>query len=347
VVCGTAKPLTITFEGNALSDGHRATFTADAIEVFRVLDRIRADRSIPPIEVQLVVAGSFAAAVQANQRQSEGPFDAERPFGKVAAKNLAQDDRGERVVIVFDAVPWSSDEGGYDRFQALGTIAHELAHPILERARHSSGVLDGVTFPSFTPGEIARSISREGLDEYRADAICDIVLAQVASKTVDGASVPAVTWDAAGESYVRGVQELFSRLHPNLPDVVQTYREWRMDIESMWREVVRESEGLVTAYIHARAHADQSDAPVAILDSIEIRELPFVRLYLKDTMPPYVEAVREGPLLPSLAEFAAIDRTVVDAGEKMLREIWGRLGLSFTEDSAARTFGIHVAEPIR
>jgi hypothetical protein len=330
-----------------MDDEQRATFTADANAVHQVLDQIRRDASIPFTELSLVVADDFTASVRAHQRDPEQPFDSERPFGRVSAKNLAQDDVGERVVIVFDSRAWASQDAGYDRWQAIGTIAHELAHPILERARHASGVLDGVTFPSHLPGELARSISRIGFDEYRADEICDVVLASVSTKVVGGTASPAVTWDIEGPGWLKSVRDLYASLYPRLPDVVQSYRERRLDLLPMWREVLQQSEAIVTAFMHARAHADHSDAAVAILEAEEIRDLPFVRLYLSDTMPPYLEAVRTGPVLAPLSEYAAVDHQVVVAGEKMLREIWRRLGLTFTENIETREFGMHVTAPVR
>ena len=150
-----------------------------------------------------------------------------------------------------------------------------------------------------------------------------------------------------GEVYRTGIRDLFASLYPGLPDVVQTYRERRMDLTSMWLEVVRQSEALVTGFIHARAHADGTGEDIAILDAEEIHDLPFVRLYLAETLPPYLEAVRKGPLLVPVAEFATADAETVGAGERMLREIWRRLGLTFTETGPARQFSIHVAAPLR
>jgi hypothetical protein len=343
----TAAPLVIAFEGDVMEQRHRDTFTADANQVFGALEYVRTEASIPSTRVDVIVASDFTAAVRAHMRDGEGLFDAERPFGRASAKNLAQDAAGEHVVIVFDARPLTMHPDGYDRFHALGTIAHELAHPILERARHESGVLSGVVRPSHTPGEISRSLGRIGVDEYRADAICDIVLAQVSSKTVDGVVSPAVTWDRDGQGWFNTVRDLFATLHPKLPDVIQTYREWGMDLETMWREVVMQSEAIVTAFMHARAHADQADAPVAILDAPEIRDLPFVQLFLHDTLPPYLETARDGPIVPPLADFAALDARIVSASETMLREIWRRLGLTFTENPQTRQFSIHVTEPLR
>jgi hypothetical protein len=329
----------IDFAADSLTSEQQATFAADATAVYAVLDRMRRDAELPASQIKLLVADDFVTAVRGNQRDEE-PFVAERPFGRVGAKNLAQDEASERVVIVFDS------QVGNDRWRALGLIAHELAHPILTRARHASGVLDNVVYPSHTPTEIARSISRIGFDEYRADTIADIVLGAARTRTVDGVHSPARTWDLLGQDYWEGVREYFSGLYPQLPDLVQTYREWRLDLMSIWVEVVRQSEAIVTAFMHARAHADGADDDIAILDSNRIRSLPFVRLYLADTLPPYLNAVRMGPILPQMEEVASLDAQVVAAGESMLREIWRRLGLTFSEKTEAREFGIHVSAPL-
>ena len=64
-------------------------------------------------------------------------------------------------------------------------------------------------------------------------------------------------------------------------------------------------------------------------------------------MPPYLDAMRTGAVLVPVSEFAEVDARVVVAGEGMLREIWRRLGLTFTEVDGQREFGIHVGEPLR
>jgi hypothetical protein len=338
----------ILFEGDALTPAQRETFTADARGVFEALDMIRRNASIPPTETTLVVAGDFTASVRAHQQPNdEEPFVAERGYGRVRGKNLPQDDTDERVVIVFDHREWSQLGAGHDRWAAVGMLAHELAHPVLTRARRVSGVLDGVPRPSHTPTEIARSLSRIASDEYKADVIADMLLERSATTIIDGVASPVRTWDVHGRNYIDGVHGLFARLHPQLPDVVQSYREWRLDLMSMWVEVVRQSEAIVTAFMHARAHADEAAAPVAILEAESIRDLPFVRLYLADTIPPYLAAVRDGPLVPAIADYAADDAEIVTAGERMFFEIWRRLGLTFTEKASTREFGMKVVEPLR
>ena len=52
-------------------------------------------------------------------------------------------------------------------------VAHELAHPLIDRARHVSGVMDGVILPSVTGLEIAASMARIMVGEYRADRLAD------------------------------------------------------------------------------------------------------------------------------------------------------------------------------
>jgi hypothetical protein len=336
----------VTFSATSLTSEQRDTFTSDAKLAYGTLDKIRNELEVPASDLRLIVTDDFAASVRAHQRKPEEPFSPERPFGIVAAKNLPQDDEWERVVIVFHAATWSGHVAGQDRFHALGLICHELAHPILERQRRAAGVLKGAD-RSCTPTEFARSISRIGYDEYCADSMADIFLARTMSKTVDGVTSPAITWDLDGPALVDGLRELLSRLHPLLPDAVQTYREWRSTLDQLWAEIIRQTEGVVTGFAHARAHADAVDPPPPLLNADEIRDLPFVRLFLRDTMPPYLDAMRTGALLVPVGEFAEVDARVVAAGERMLKEIWRRLGLTFTEVDGQRQFEIHVGEPLR
>ena len=342
----TMPPPDFTFEAKSLTSAQRDTFTSDAKLAYSTLDKIRGELEIPASELRLIVTDDLAASVREHQRNAEEHFSPERPYGVVAAKNLPQDDEWQRVVIVFHAAAWSGHVGGQDRFHALGLICHELAHPILERQRRAAGVLKGTDRPC-TPTEFARSISRIGHDEYRADSMADIFLARTMSKTVEGVRSPAIMWDLDGPALVDGLRVLLSRLYPLLPDAVQTYREWRLTLDELWAEVINQSEGVVTGFAHARAHADAVEPPPPLLNADGIRDLPFVGLFLRDTMPPYLDAMRTGALLVPVGEFAEVDARVVVAGEGMLREIWRRLGLTFTEVDGQREFGIHVGEPLR
>jgi hypothetical protein len=73
------------------------------------------------------------------------------------------------------AHPWAING---QRGLAIGVslLAHELGHAVLERLRVASGALEGVTFPSVTPWEVARSVTRIAVDELRADRLADTVL---------------------------------------------------------------------------------------------------------------------------------------------------------------------------
>ena len=48
------------------------------------------------------------------------------------------------------------------------------------------------------------------------------------------------------------MRDLFAGLYPRLPDVVQTYREWQLDLMSMWLEVIRSSEHTSPPRLSAR-----------------------------------------------------------------------------------------------
>lgn len=304
-----------------------------------------------PRRIEVIVAADFEQTVRSRMRrvpgqESEPLFFADRPGGRVAAKTLPQDDSYNDLVVVFDAAGGggSLSGQGIERLRTIALIGHEFAHMALERLALASGATKGVVYPSFTPTEIARSLSRIVNHEYRADRLSEVIVEQLCTTERKGQTLPVRSWDVFAGDYLSGLEAMCSQAYAEGPGAVQAYRERRIDLDTMFSTVTRLTESVLVAYIHARALAD-CVGEVALLDDHEIGALPFVRLYLADTLPKLVEAIRTSSLLMTPNEWGQLDGRVVDAGEQAVREIWRRLGLTFVE-SARQPYRIDVAAPL-
>lgn len=340
--------LVLTSAAPLLSEAVFADFGAIAKLCHSCLEHVAKDSGLPS-RLELVLADDFKAEVLKRMRDESAAsrWQPERPLGRVAAKNLAQDDNCDHVVIVFDAKDWVRGEA-QDASRTLlqmSLVAHELAHPVLERIRVASGAAKGVIYPSVTPGELARSLSRTLTDEYFVDRIADIVVSHVFSKRQGDAKQPAFVWDLRRAEYTGTIHELFERAYTTLPGLVNAYRIRLLSLGDMWAQVVSETEQMLTMFIHARAHADAAGND-PLLGAPIIKELPFVRLYMADTLTPFLEQFRDTPPILPPKEWAEREARIVRAGEAAIKEMWRRLGLTFEETEIRENFSIKVAAPI-
>jgi hypothetical protein len=339
--------LVLTSAAPSVPESVFAEFSAIAKLCHACLEHVAKDAGLPS-RLELVLADDFKAEVLKRMRGEPvaSRWQPERPLGRVAAKNLAQDDLCEHVAIVFDAKDWVHGEA-QDASRTLlqmSLMAHELAHPALERIRIASGVAKGVIYPSVTPGELARSLSRTLADEYFADRISDIIVSQVFSKGQGDAKQPAFVWDLRKAEYTGTIYGIFERAYTVLPGLVNSYRIRLLALGDMWAQVVSETEQMLTMFIHARGHADAAGND-PLLGAAGIKELPFVRLYLADTLPPFLEQFRDTPPLLAPNEWARREEKIVRGGETAIMEIWRRLGLTFEESHIRENFFIKVAAP--
>ena len=335
----------------SLSAEARETFEVDVGLVAAVYDGLREDLGLPDASVRLILAADFVGEVERNLRdpfrsEEGGSFSVVRAGGEVAAKGLDQVGDGSDIVIVFNAALWTHAQQPEVRAMVAHLVAHELAHPIIDRARHVSGVMDGVIIPSVTGQEVAASMARIMVGEYRADRIADGVVSWYMTATVDGEVVPAFNWMTSADSWASAVEAVAAAAHPRWPDVVQEYREWRMDLTAMFGTIVSSIDETITTIVHAQASADSAGSGRDLMAEEPIASLPAARLYLGDTWAPFLAALRAGPQICPLAEFRACDEAVTEVGRDAIFEIWSRLGLR-PIDRGNREWGLMVDEPLR
>lgn len=304
-----------------------------------------------PKKTMAIIADDFRAEVLKHMEVEAGiqkQFEPERPLGKVSGKNLAQDGNWDNVVILFDAADWRHDDAASPVRKLIQTslVAHEMAHPALARIRIRSGVASGIPKRSTTPTQIARSWSRIFMDEYFADRIADIIVGRIFSKGEGNVKQSAYLWDVSGADYKTSLQRLFELAYQELPGFVNSYRNYAIALDVMWAKVNSSIEHMLTLLVHARAHADAIES-IPLLDSPEIRDLPFVKLYLADTVPALMSVFRASPPILSPTESGERELKVIEAGEAAIRKIWQRLGLTFDESEDPEKFLIHVAAPLQ
>jgi hypothetical protein len=342
--------VTVSCPDGSLSDLALKLFEQECRAIHAAYAALAHGPEIPRLTEVLITADlekTVRKQMRTSEEEGEGAqFEASRfGLGRVAGKNLAQDAGYDHVVIVFDSAMWSiPDRTPFVQSQGFLLIAHEMAHPLLARIRIASGVAADVVYPSYLPGEIARSLGRILMDEYRADWMADLVLRSVASKGQGGD--PLGEWDLDGLYQFGELKRVMSTAYTEMPATVSRLLIGQTDLMTMWSTVTRWTEHVLTAYVHVRAAADGADQPVAILDETSFAALPFVRLYLSDTITPFIQTLRQGPVLPTAAEWGLLEAAVTAAAESMIREIWRRLGLTFVEPPTRGEYRIKVDAPL-
>ena len=255
------------------------------------------------------------------------------------------DDHGE-VRVIFDSVTWRPGASGDSGLLGLFLAAHEFTHAFIGRLRAASGSMEGVILPSRTPVEVARSIARISTEEFVADIVAGRILATAASATVDGESRQLRPADLTG--HARGYSDqlgmvLGQTVYPGWPNLVQSYREGHINLETMWSGIAQGTDQAITLIAHAEAEAVLNDGPQPLEEIYADHN--GAALYLA----PAWTAIRQemgDSLFPNPEAFRATEGRITDAGGTALLEMWKRLGLTF-EINPDRSYVIRVSEPMR
>jgi hypothetical protein len=261
------------------------------------------------------------------------------------AIDLSQD--GSRFRIVVDASTLGPLDEPYEQLWTLFLLGHELTHTLLDRLRHASGALHGVSFPSHTPVEGARSTVRTAVDELRADMVANGVLAStsVTFTTPDGQSRPVQFTDLHPEGHRgRVAAVLDSVVHPGWPDTIDAYRAGELSLDELRHRILSQTDQTFTLLAHAEAEAMILQRPGALED--ECHEHPGARLYLAGAWQRVMHALGDELIPVGLDRFREHELHLLDEGEAALLAMWEQLGLTF-DIYQDRTFYIHVAEPRR
>ncbi|WP_256790284.1 hypothetical protein [Frankia sp. AvcI1] len=300
------------------------------------------------------MADDFRAEVERTWAESDAfgggdghPYTVDRVGGGLAvAKTIPMTSDRSRFHIVIDGMQLGEFLDPQEWAYSTTLIAHELVHPLLERLRWASGAMEGVNFPSHTPSEYARSISRCAFDELRADLVAGMVLGQMFTATPqDGAPRPMTIVDVIGDGQRLSVGEVLDDVvYPGWPDLVQSFRTRRIDLERMWSTLVSQTDQAMTLLAHVEAQAVGTDRTGPL--EAEFAGHRGTCLYLGPAWGAILDAGRQNPL-PTLSEFREQEHALLREGEEAIIQMWERLGLSFEDLAEPRTFYIHVGEPAR
>ena len=346
-------PIDIEILAPSLPSAMTDLFASDVRFVEAVYEHVREDMGIPRPEVHVLLADDLTSEVNrlSTHARYGSPFASDRLGGVVAGKNLDLAGDASRVAIVFDATLWAGAELPENRLSLLHLVAHELAHPLIERARHASGALDGVLLPSVTGTEIARSMGRISSGEYRADRLAELVVGQLITVGVGAEQTrPGCTWDVIGDAWLTTLRSVLADAHPAWPDTVQAYREHRISLDAMWTTIVTAVDQTLTLLIHAQASADAADdLGVGVGDLLarpDLASLPAVTQWLAEPWAAYLDTMRTSPLLSTLEDTPTAEDEVIGSGTAAVVEIWERLGIR-TVERDERQLELQVSDPRR
>jgi hypothetical protein len=338
--------LRVVLGAPSVSTEAAAEFRSTARLIFSGYAALRTRLGIPASRVTAILADDFVGEVQ-QRIPFGGVFEAERVGGaRAIAKNLCLTDDCSEVAVVFDAESWRGPSDDVDRLFRATIIGHELAHVIQARASRASGAMDGVELPSVTPYEGFRSASRILANEYRADALAEVVVGAMASVEINGEPRPFATWFYRDRSYINALVGLLSAAHPSWPDLVDRYRNWEIPIEEMFGTLASEIDQTLTLLVHAQAFADAAGGTGDLLGKPEIEPLAAVRLYLAEPLKPFIDLIRDAPALASLSDTRDLEGELVRVGLGAHLEIYRRLGIT-PRDLPRPDVWIDVSEPIR
>ena len=299
-----------------------------------------------PARLTVILADDFTGEVDRRMAAAPGtpPFSTDRVGGTVAAKNLPVPGDPDAGYIVVNAGSFDyADTSCGGQLVGAYAMTHELFHPPLTWTRNASGALDGYTGPASTPAECARAILRTISDEFRADLLASQALRALARGDVGQLRLADGREQWLHEQHIESLNEaLDDVIHPGWPDTVLSYRTYDIDLETMWRTIVSQTEQALTLLAHADASAINAGHPFALTGNRA--EHLGTTTYLADVWHPIRDFLIAKPVLPGLAHFADIERDLLAIGEPAIMSMWGKLGLTF-EETGGGGFHLHVTDP--
>jgi hypothetical protein len=329
----------------SFDDALLGELTAAIEAVHPVIDSLAgtADAQLPT--TRWLVSGDFATDVRRILGTPSGAsFTTDRLGGEVAAKTLRSGQGRERV-IALNGTLLLDEQDRRNLADHVFLAAHELTHVMQEEVRQLSGVMEGVPIPSETLRQGWRSVTRIVGDEYRADMVAGAVLKQVASVTdADGSTRPATIADTWALFHLGGLEAIVLDLHPVLPDLVQSYREWMIPLDALVQRLVTYTEQVATAVAHWQATCDHLD----IADPWSLGDLPgapAAELYVRPLWEPIYGQLRAQPLVPTVGELAEGEPELVADGERTVEAFWRSLGVTVSAVDGGDY--VHVSEPTR
>lgn len=308
--------------------------------------------------VEVVWAKDFAKTTQEILEQAHHSehfaanynYSTERLGGEAVAKNIAitADSSLIKIVLNKNMLSMAFNEA---TIATIFVIAHELTHPIIDRTRAKLGILDGVNFPSKTPTEYARSISRSASDEYWADHLASIILGTITTATPSegGEKFKLNHGHVYGgtEDYRQQISRVLdSHIYPGWPRRTLEYRVGNIDLDTLWEKTLTETDQVITLLAHSQACEDNSGKNNSVFTE-QITKHKAFRLYLGPAWQKISDSLRSMPIALGIDGFAESDLAITNAGEIALKEMWKNLGISFRDEKPEEgSYYIDVCDPV-
>jgi hypothetical protein len=331
-----SDPASLEIEACELDDESTERFTEAVRATVQVFSGFARGYGVALPEFKIVGTLDFQGTVDALLKQIRGPdqadFAVERLGGVAIGKNVPLTEDETKVAIVMLAHFWGAAAGPQGLAGGYYFLGHELTHALLGRLRRESGALEGVTFPSQTPVAAARSMIRIAVDETRADMVAGIVLSHSATKTVNGQETRLRITDPemAGPTLYRDrlAELLTTVVYPGWPNLVNRYRNWGCTLEELIQRLIQETDQVMTTVGHAEGERQ------ATPDNLELflppaQGQPGADWLIGPAWSAIMDVVLRHPLVPSVADFRAVELAILDVGERELLAMWDRIGVSF------------------
>ncbi|MFI0990595.1 hypothetical protein [Streptomyces exfoliatus] len=279
--------------------------------------------AVPEIELTVVLTGDITASIRAHSA-IERNFTPERSGGVVKGKTIGIVRDFSETLIVVD-VGSESDGEELNKLELLHLVAHEYGHALLGRLRAGAGTRPPKTTRLKTPEECAAIWAYEAADEFRCDLIANVFLQKWATITVDGGEArPATLADLVGEGYREAFAGLLDEVHPGWPDLVLAFQTHQIGLTEMYDELLLGTCGVLMLIAHADA-TEETSGNAPLLEGFS--DHPAVHNMLGPVWGPIREVLDSTPVLPSLEEFAAVDKAIQDCGKHVV-DMWQSLGVS-------------------
>ncbi|MET8514368.1 hypothetical protein [Streptomyces sp. NPDC005077] len=296
----------------------------EAIEgVHSMVSVLAAESGVPEMALTVVLTGDITASIRAHS-EIERDFTPERSGGVVRGKTISLVRDFSETVIVLD-VGTSADEEGLDQVEMLHLVLHEYGHALIGRLRAAAGTRPPKTERSKTPEEVARIWAYEAADEFRCDMFSSTLLGKLITVTQEGAEPRPFTFaDVVGEGYSEALAGHLDQVYPGWPDLVYAYQTHQIGLDQMYDTLLLGTGAVLKLIAHADA-VNEASGNTPLLTGYS--DHPAVSDLLGPSWEPIRRVLDSSPLLPTLAEFAAVDRAVQDAG-RCIVEMWASLGVT-------------------
>jgi hypothetical protein len=311
--------------GTSLGETVAGEFRVLATNLAQLFDHLAEQAGIPTVAVTAILAADFRLEVESRHTDGAGYDPARLGGGQVVAKTIPHGEDAARSDIIIDESYWGPTEDRLVQARRIGILAHEFAHTLLNRAGASAaGRRNHPRRP--TTDDIAFEIGSAIADEYRADRLAEIAVGVMVTTENGDEVLPFRTWDFFGEQYVTHVATILGAIGRDCSKIVDEGASGSVEPALAWMGVASIVQDALISVMHAQAFADNAGVSPDVLARPEIAELPSAH-YFSGPVSAFLGRLRNLPALVALADTAAVDKALEEAGAQMIHDILEPIGL--------------------